>query len=117
MVSIECIERGLARYVDEELLPSINQGGAKGFAIGMAASLLVKRGGRILREYAQKDIWRQMGLVSADGAVDLDAIRDAAKANIPSGGLALDLPMGICLRINAADVDSLYDKIRKEASV
>ena len=117
MVSIECIERGLARYVDEELLPNIQQGGAKGFAIGMAASLLVKRGGNILREYAGKDIVRQMGLVAADGAVDLDAIRDAARANIPQGGLAVDLPMGILLRVNAADVDRLYDMIRKEASV
>ena len=117
MVSIECIERGLARYVDEELLPGIQQGGAKGFAVGMAATLLVKRGGNLLREYAQKDILRQIGLVSADGAVDLDAIRDAAKTNIPQGGLAVDLPLGICLRVNAADVDRLYDMIRKEAII
>lgn len=117
MVSIECIERGLARYVDEELLPNIQQGGAKGFAIGMAATLLVKRGGNILREYAGKDIIRQMGLVSADGAVDLDAIRDAAKANIPAAGLPVDLPMGICIRVNAGDVDKLYNTIKREASL
>ena len=115
MVSIECIERGLARYVNEELLPSLPRDGAKGFAIGVAASLLVKRGGNLLREYAKADILRQMGLVSADGAVDLDAIREAAKSNIPPTGLAVDLPMGICLRVNAADVDKLYDMIRQEA--
>lgn len=115
MVSIECVERGVARYVDEELLPGIQQGGAKGFAIGVAASLLVKRGGNLLRGYAQKDILRQMGLVTADGAVDLDAIRDAAKDNIPSDGLSVDLPMGICIRINTGDVDKLYEMIRQEA--
>lgn len=115
MVSIECIERGVARYLDEELLPSLPREGAKGFAIGMAASLLIKRGSGILREYANKDIIRQMGLISPDGAVDLEAIRDAAKDNIPSTGLAVDLPMGICIRVNAGDVDRLYDMIRQEA--
>lgn len=118
MVSIECVERGLARYMDEELLPGLQQGNsAKGFAIGVAATLLVKRGGNILREYAKADILRQMGLVSADGAVDLDAIREAVKSNLPPTGLPVDLPMGICLRISAADVDKLYDMIRQEARV
>lgn len=117
MVSIECVERGLARYADEVILPNLPRDGAKGFAIGVAASLLVKRGGNVLREYAKADILRQMGLVSADGAVDLDAIRDAAKANMPPTGLAVNLPMGICLRIGASDVDAIYKAIRKEASL
>jgi hypothetical protein len=60
---------------------------------------------------------QQMGLVTADGAVDLDALRDAAKSNIPVGGLLVELPMGISLRINTADVDSLYKAIREEASL
>lgn len=117
MVSIDCIERGVSRYVDEELIPNLNLGGAKGFAFGMASSLFVKRGGNILRWLCQKEIIQQMGLVSADGSIDLDAIRDAAKQNIPQSGLAVELPMGILIRINAADVDRLYDMIRKEASV
>lgn len=117
MVSIECVERGVARYVDTEILPHISKNGPKGFAAGMAASLLVKRGGNILREYARKPIMQQLGLVSPDGAVDLDAIREAAKENMPATGLAVDLPMGICLRIGADDVDKVYEMIRKEAAL
>lgn len=117
MVSIENVERGLARYIDQELMPSIKTDGIKGFAIGTAASLLVKRGGNLLRVYAQNPMLQQMGLVTADGAVDLDALRDAARDNIPVGGLLVELPMGISLRINTADVDSLYKAIREEASL
>jgi hypothetical protein len=58
-----------------------------------------------------------MGLVTADGAVDLDALRDAARDNLPVGGLLVELPMGISLRINTTDVDSLYKAIREEARV
>jgi hypothetical protein len=117
MVSIESVERGLARYIDKEIMPAIKTDGVKGFAIGTAASLLVKRGGNLLRAYAQNPMLQQMGLVTADGAIDLDAIRDAAKQNIPQSGMAVDLPMGISLRINTADVDSLYKAIREEASL
>ena len=117
MVSIDSVERGLARYIDEVFLPSFSRDGVKGFAVGMAASLLVKRGGNVLREYAKNPLLQQMGLVTPDGAVDIDAIRDAAKSNMPTSGLAVDLPMGISLRVNAADVDHMYDMIRKEASV
>ena len=117
MVSIESIERGLARYIDQELMPSIKADGIKGFAIGTAAALLVKRSGGILREYAKSPMLQQMGLVTADGAVDLDALRDAVRDNFPAGGLLVELPMGISIRINTADVDSLYRFIREEASV
>ena len=117
MVSIEIVERGLARYIDKEIMPAIKTDGIKGFAIGTAASLLVKRGGNLLRGYAQNPMLQQMGLVTTDGAVDLDALRDAAKSNIPVGGLLVELPMGISLRINTADVDSLYKAIREEASL
>ena len=117
MVSIDSVERGLARYIDEDFLPSFPRDGAKGFAMGVAASLLVKRGGVILREYAKNPLLLQMGLTTPDGAVDLDAIRDAAKANIPASGVTVNLPIGIVLRVNAADVDKLYEAIRKEASL
>ena len=117
MVSIEIVERGLAKYIDTQIMPAIKTDGIKGFGIGVAASLLVKRGGNLLRTYAQNPTLQQMGLVTADGAVDLDALRDAAKDNIPVGGLLVELPMGITLRVNTSDVDSLYRFIREEASV
>lgn len=117
MVSIDSVERGIAKYIDEQLMPNLPRDGVKGFGIGVAASLLVKRGGNLLREYAKTPWLQQMELVTADGSVDLDAIRDAAKANIPATGVAIELPMGICLRVTAADVDALYNSIRKEASL
>lgn len=117
MISIECIERGLARYIDEELLPNLPRDGIKGFGFGMAASLLIKRGGSLLRQYAQTPWLRQMGLVTSDGAVDLDAIREAALANLSPTGLAVELPMGICLRVTSADVEKICECIRREAKV
>lgn len=117
MVSIENIERGLAKYIDTQIMPAIKTDGIKGVGIGIAASLLVKRGGNVLREYAKNPLLQQLGIVTADGAVDLDALREAALENIPSQGISVDLPLGVTLRMSAADVDSIYNAIRKEASI
>lgn len=117
MVSIECVERGLARYIDTNILQNLQRDGIKGVGIGIAASLLVKRGGNILREYAQNPLLQQLGLVTTDGAVDLDALREAALENVPAQGVSVELPLGITLRMDANDVESLYNAIRKEASI
>jgi hypothetical protein len=58
-----------------------------------------------------------MGLVTPDGAIDLDAIKDAAMANMPPSGLAVELPMGICLRMTAADIDKIGNYIKKEGNL
>lgn len=117
MISIDCVERGLARYIDTEILPNLPKDGVKGVGIGIAASLLVKRGGIILREYIKNPMLQQLGLVSADGSVDLDLLREAALENIPAQGVVIDLPLGVTLRINANDVESIYSAIRKEARI
>lgn len=115
MVSIECIERGVAAYVDKELLPKLDTGSAKGFGLGFAASLLIKRGGGVLREYAKLPILQQLGLVSQDGAVDIDELQKTALERMPKGGLPIDLPLGIRIRVTDADLNSLCDYIRQEA--
>ena len=117
MVSIESVEQGLIRYIDEVFLPSFPREGLKGFAVGVAASLLVKRGGNLLREYAKTPLLRHMGLVGADGSFDLEAVREAVQGNIPATGLAVDLPMGIMLRIKADDVEAMYQAIKREGSL
>lgn len=117
MVSIEVVERGVARYIDEAILPNLQSDGIKGFAMGMAATVLVKRGGNLLREYAKIPTLQQLGIITADGAVDLDLLRDAAKKVMPSNGLSIDAPMGIVIRINGDDIDQLCETIRKEGSV
>lgn len=111
MYSVAQVEQGLAKYIDAELLPALPRDGLKGFGIGVGAALLVRRGGGVLTELCQNKALQTMGVVTADGMIDLDVLRDICRENIPQGGLPVPLPMGLQVRLKAEDVDKIYQCI------
>ena len=113
MVTIEAMEQGLAQYLDNEILQNLPRDGVKGFGIGVAATLMVKRGGGMLRALANNKIIQGMGIIAPDGAVDLDVLREACISNIPQTGLPVQLPMGLAIRISAADIDKICQYIKE----
>lgn len=113
MYSVEQIETGIAKYIDVELLPSLPRDGLKGFGVGVAAALMVKRGGNALRELLQNKVLQAMQITSPDGMVDVDVLCDVCKQNIPSTGLPVALPMGLAIRLRAEDVDSIHQYIKE----
>ena len=115
LYSIEQVESGLARFLDTEMLPKLPTDGLKGFGVGVAATILVRRGGNILRSMKSNTMLNSMGIISADGAVDIDLLRDALKENIPENGLSVNLPMGILMRFTNNDIDRLYACVKESA--
>lgn len=113
MVSIETIQQGFSRYLDAEILPKLPTEGLKGFGIRVAATSLVMRGGDLIRGYAKTPPLQYMRILSPDGAVDLDFLRDVCKQSLPDTGLPIDLPAGISLRLTTDDIDSIYSYIKE----
>ena len=104
--SYDRVERGIAKYMDTELIPKLPCDGIRGFGIGVCATLLTRRCTNLLQGLEKNAIIRDMGVIK-DGAVDIDLLADACKQNIPASGLTVSLPMGITLRINASDIDTI----------
>lgn len=117
MYSVEVIERGLAQYIQQAILPKMQGGSVKGFALNVAGTLLIKRGGNLLRQYAANPTLRQMGIIDPDGAVDLDVLREAVLDSMPKTGITIEAPLGIVLRLNAEDVEEMYQLIQKEGNL
>lgn len=106
MYTIDQVERGLARYMDTELIPKLPHDGIKGFGIGVFATLLIKRGGVLLQNLEQNAMIRDMGVIK-DGTVDIDLLADACKQNIPAGGLTIPV-LGMTFRMDANDIDTMH---------
>lgn len=107
MATLEQIQRGAARYIDEEVVKKIPD--KDGVAVGFFGSLIVLSIGDLMNNLSGNKTARMLGIIREDGAVHTERLRDAAKMSIRTkGAYALDLPGSIHLTFREEDVDILY---------
>lgn len=111
MVEVAKIEKGIARYLDAELVPKLPENSWKQFGVGIVSGLVAKRGGMVIEQYKAHPAAVAFGLVDPSGCIDVDILRELAKERVPEGGLAVDVPMIGKLKIYRADIDTLYGYI------
>lgn len=107
MATLEQIQRGAARYIDEEVVRKIPD--KDGVAVGFFGSLVVLSIGDLVGNLSENKIVRMLGVVREDGTIHMERLRDAAKMSIRTkGAFPLDLPGGVHLTFREEDVDLLY---------
>ena len=111
MVEIARIERGIARYLDAELVPKFPEHSWKQFGVGMVSGLIAKRGGMVIEAYRQHPVAVAFGLVDGSGCIDVDILRQLAKERIPDMGLPVEVPLLGKVTVYRVDVDKLYEYI------
>ncbi len=105
MVTLDQFQNGITAYYEHEIAQKasgIGQFGAYFFLPSLSNIVKGKIAG--LRESPLAE-----GLISPDGLIDLEAVRDRAAAAMQHCG-SIDI-MGF--RLDRSDVDSLYDYIRR----
>ena len=95
MQTIKQVEAGLLKYIDKELIPNIKQMGEV-----------------MLANLCQKKAAQFMGLVTADGMINVDTLHTLALNFVPEIGLTKTI-MGVEIKITRADVETLYKMIKE----
>ena len=111
MVSIDKIEKGIANYLDEELMPQLQSNGIEKVIVGTAASLFIRKSGTIIEGYKDNKLVKMLGIMDDDGNVDVDVLVEELKKNISKEGIKIDVPVIGTLTFHKDDVDKLYDYI------
>lgn len=111
MVSVDKIEKGVAKYLDAELIPKLPENSWKQFGAGVVSALVAKRGGSVIEAYKHHPVLKAFGVVDEAGMLDAELLRDIAKERIPETGLSVDVPLLGTLKLYRADVDKLYGHI------
>lgn len=110
MVTIAQIEKGVATYLDSEIMPKFPAGLEKVLA-GTAASLAIRRSGNIIAGYKDNKAVQMLGIMDKDANVDIDILAEELKKNIPQEGFKVDVPIIGILTFHKEDVDKLYEYI------
>ena len=96
MYSIKQVEGGLLKFIDKELIPQ-----------------LTKAGEAILGNLCGNKAAQMLGVVTPDGGINVDMLRNVAQTFVGDNGLTFTV-MGVNIRFTKEDVETLYKMIREE---
>lgn len=111
MTSIDKVQRGIARYLDTELVPKM-QGKDKWLITG-AATLYLARLPEILNTLNTKPAFKILGLISDDGNIDLDAVVNSVRPAARQTPIVFNIPFGGALTFTENDLDIIVRYINQ----
>lgn len=107
MVSINQINAGLGDYIEAVMLPRMDS--KRKFVTGIAYILIASKMDQIISAISALPAIKMLGIIDADGNVDIDSLYKAAKAQIErQGELEISIKMLGDFKFRADDIDELY---------
>lgn len=115
MVTTSQIKRGLANFVDAEILPSIPGGTLKRTIIGTGVGLYLSNLENTMAALSKNAYVVALGVIDEHGNVNIDKLAEELKKNMPPEGVKIDLDiMGIHLgdmTLHRSDIDVIRTHI------
>ena len=111
MVTIDQAMRGVARYADNEIIPHLPTG--KGIGAGIALALIMDGGRSRILALREHPAVQMMGVMDADGNIDLDRLYNAARPRVDGQKIPVMVPIIGELRFDVGDLDKLYRYIQE----
>lgn len=113
MVSVDCVEKGIASYLDTELITKLPQDGIQRVLVGTVASLMIKKSGNLVNSLKNNQLVQMLELMDENNNIDIDTLRDELKNNIQDCGVRIEVPILGVMTFHKQDVDTLYSHIMK----
>lgn len=110
-VNISSIQKGVASYLDNELMPKFPQNGIQKVIAGTAIALIIRNSTSQLEELLESKVVEMMGIVDDDEKIDVEMLKDEIKNHIPDSGFEVEVPMFGVMKFKKADIDRLYEHI------
>lgn len=110
MVAMEKVQRGLAAFIDRELIPSLS--GWDKVLVGSGAGLAVAKLPQIIIQYP---IISALGVYDKEANnLDIDALYKAITPYIGTEPLPVKIPiLGITVKMGKPEIDALYRYIKE----
>ena len=111
MMTCEQIKAGIGDWLSMKIMPRLD--GKRQFVLGMAYALCA---GKLDEIIAKNDTVRTLGIVDAQGRVDIDALYNAAFAQMQAQQrLEIDIPMIGAFAFDENDLRDLRESIARRA--
>ena len=114
MVTVEQIKAGIGDYLQAKIMPRMDS--KRQFVLGMAYGMGAGRIDALIAEAGKNQIVKAMGLIDENGRVDIDALYNAAIAQMQAQQqLQIDIPLMGAFTFDEADLRELRECIARRA--
>ena len=117
MVSMAKIESGIAKWLDNEVMPTLSFDGQFGAlkrgAVTAASVYAVKRALSALSGIIANPTMVQLGAADKYGNIDLDGFAEEFKKTIPEAGYKMTIPFVAEITLVKSDFDTLLRYIKE----
>lgn len=114
MITCEQIKAGIGDWLSVKIMPRLD--GKRQFVLGMAYGLCAGRLDALIDEAGKNQIVKAMGLIDENGRVDIDALYNAAIAQMQAQQcLEIDIPMMGAFTFDENDLRDLRESIARRA--
>lgn len=112
MVTIDKIQRGVSRYLDEQLMGKMK--GLDAWTLPGFATLYLSNLPTIMKDMAAKPVFAYSGLFAADGTVDIERLINSFKPAARKSPATIKLPISNSpITFNEQDLDMLLRYIQQ----
>ena len=114
MVTVEQIKAGIGDYLQAKIMPRLDS--KRQFVLGMAYGMGAGKIDALIAEAGKNQIVKAMGLIDENGRVDIDALYNAAIAQMQAQQqLQIDIPLIGAFTFDEADLRELRECIARRA--
>lgn len=114
MMTCEQIKAGIGYWLSVKIMPRLD--GKRQFVLGMAYALCAGRMDALIAEAGKNQIVKAMGLIDENGRVDIDALYNAAIAQMQAQQrLEIDIPIIGAFAFDENDLRDLRESIARRA--
>lgn len=109
--SIDQIKKGVAAYLDTEMMPLIDNG-FKRVMVGAAASIAITKYADLIPALRENKYVAALEVIDEDNNVDVETLYQAVQGQMPTDGFTVDIPVVGTMRFKPMDIEKLYKTIQ-----
>lgn len=112
MTSFDKVQKGVAAYLDAEVMPAFKNDGWKRVLVGTAIGMALNKSANYIPVLQENAMVKTLGLIDEQGNVDVESVVPVLKDQLSKEPMVVTIPMLGDLTFGPADVDRLYEYIR-----
>jgi len=109
MATMNQVQNGLTKYIDTEILPSM-QGWQK-WVFGAGVSIALGNLPATINRWKGHEVVKMLGVIDENGNIDMPKVYQGIKRQSAKGPVSFDVPGMGTLTLHDADVDKIYNMI------